>query len=56
MEALAHLILSVAVTAVIAGLITVIGNESFNQHYNYFVMWAVCFCAWWGIFFVGSEC
>lgn len=56
MEALANLILSVVATAIIAGFVTVIGNESFNQHYHYFVMWGLCFCAWWGIFFMVSEC
>ncbi len=55
MEAIGHLLLSIVATAMIAGIVTVIGNEAFNQHFNYLSMWLVCFCAWWGIFLIG-EC
>ncbi|QWT30081.1 membrane protein [Streptomyces phage TunaTartare] len=54
-EAVAHLLLSIIATAVIAGLVTVVGNEAFNQHIQFFAAWAVCFCMWWGIWYLG-EC
>jgi high-affinity Fe2+/Pb2+ permease len=54
-EAVAHLLLSIIATAVIAGLVTVVGNGAFNQHIQFFAAWAVCFLAWWGIWYIG-EC
>ncbi|UUG69512.1 hypothetical protein SEA_SHAM_211 [Streptomyces phage Sham] len=54
-EAFAHLLLSIVATAVIAGLVTVVGNGAFNQHMQYLPVWGVCFLAWWGIWYIG-EC
>ncbi len=54
-EAVAHLLLSVIGSAVIAGLVTFVGNGAFNQHFEFLVMWAICFALWWGVIVVG-EC
>ncbi|QNN99288.1 membrane protein [Streptomyces phage Faust] len=54
-EAFAHFLLSVIATAVIAGLVTLVGNGAFNQHIEFLVAWLVCFCLWWGIVIIG-EC
>jgi hypothetical protein len=54
-EAFAHLLLSVIATAVIAGLVTVVGNGAFSQHMEFLPVWVVCFCLWWGIVVIG-EC
>ena len=54
-EAFAHLLLSVIATAVIAGLVTVVGTGAFSQNMEFLPVWAVCFCLWWGIVVIG-EC
>jgi hypothetical protein len=51
MEAIAHLLLSIVATAVLAGIIVIFRHED-----PYLLVWFLCFCGWWGIFFIGSEC
>ena len=48
-------LLSVVGSAVIGGLITLVGDVGFNQDWNYFLIWFIVFCAWWGFFFIDGD-
>lgn len=53
MEIVAHLLLSIIGSAVIAGVIKVV-CEVLHQDAEYVMLWLVVFCAWWGIIFIGD--
>jgi hypothetical protein len=53
MDVVAHILLSIAGSAVIAVILTPILNH-FGQDSQFLVMWIVCFCAWWGFIVVGD--
>lgn len=53
MEILAHILLSIVGSAVIAGIIKVICDVTHHDA-EYVTLWAIVFCAWWGIVFIGD--
>lgn len=53
MEIVAHILLSIIGSAVIAGVIKVVA-AAFHQDEAFLMLWFVVFCAWWGVIFIGS--
>lgn len=55
MEAIFHLLISIVVTAIIAGLIVWVGNGLMGYEFQFLITWLLCFLMWLGIFIMG-EC
>ena len=38
---------SVLGSAVVGGLVTLVANGAFNQHWNFFIVWLIFFAVYW---------
>lgn len=52
-EVIAHILLSIVASAVIAGVIKLIAPV-FHEDPEYLLLWVIVFCAWWGIILIDN--